>query len=634
MIQVEHLRKSFGEDVILADVSFGLRPGERAALIGRNGTGKSTILKVLCGQLEADSGQISAPRGTVIAYLPQDAVYGSTRPLRDEVRTVFGEVLAIETRQRELELLMAAAEPDEARLHAIIEEHHALQTEFERKDGYTIDARIGTVLAGLGFRPDDGERPVEHFSGGWQMRVALAKLLLQDADLLLLDEPTNHLDLAAVEWLEEYLQRYRGAVVIVSHDRYFLDRATTRTLELENGTVTDYAGAYSWYVAERERRLEEQQAAYERQQQYLTQQSAFIEKFRASATRSSQAKSREKLVARVERVERVRHAPEMAFRLNQCPPSGREVLTVRGVSRAYGERQVLAGIELLVERGDKVALVGPNGAGKSTLLRLLARMERPDRGNVLYGEAVEPSYFAQQQAEALTPTNTVLDEVYGAARYGTTVTQVRTLLGRLLFRQDDVFKRVADLSGGERSRVALAKMLLRPANLLLLDEPTNHLDVAAKETIEEALNEFAGTVVIASHDRYFLDQFVNKTVEVSDTRIRVYPGNYTYYRERKSLEAVAQAAAPKPAGPTSVKAEPRQQSSRKPRVSDSERELAQLEQRIAGFEARQKVLSEELASPETYAGGRDPSALLVEYEAISARLVDLHERWEALVSAM
>jgi ATP-binding cassette subfamily F protein 3 len=310
------------------------------------------------------------------------------------------------------------------------------------------------------------------------------------------------------------------------------------------------------------------------------------------------------------------------------------VLTLRGVTRAYAETLVLEGCDLLVERGDKIALVGPNGAGKSTLLRLLARAERPDRGSIIYGEAVEPSYFAQHQAEALTPTNTVLDEVYGAARYGTTTTQVRTLLGRLLFRQDEVFKRVADLSGGERSRVALAKMLLRPANLLLLDEPTNHLDVPAKEVVEEALREFAGTVIVASHDRYFLDQFVNKTVEASGTKLRAFPGNYTFYRERKTLEASAQQSAPVARPAPSPRPEPKAQSARKPRVSDAEREVARLEARIAEFEARLHTLSEELSSPETYAGGRDPSATLAEYEAVNARLADLHSRWDALVASM
>ena len=662
MLEVDRIRKTFGDDLILEEASFTVRPRERVAFVGRNGTGKSTLLKIIAGYVEPDSGRVSLPRGAGVAYLPQDGVAVSSRPLVDEVSSVFDDVRAMEAEQRALEGRMHALAPDDPSLHDLIERHHALQTEFERREGDKTEAKVGTVLAGLGFRMDDYQKPLDTFSGGWQMRAALAKLLLREADLLLLDEPTNHLDLVAVEWLEEYLQRYRGAVLIVSHDRYFLDRATTRTIELVDGRIEEYAGTYSWFVVERERRFAAQQSAFERQQGYFEQQNAYIEKFRYSAKRSSQVKSREKMLDKIERVEAPKRQADLVFRLPTCPPSGMDVVSVRNATKSYplangdGANVVLRDSELLVRQGEKIGFVGPNGAGKSTLLRLIAKVEKPDRGYVVYGPSVQAAYFAQHQAESLNPANTILDEVYGVARQGTLTVQIRNLLGQLLFRQDEVFKRIDTLSGGERSRVALAKMLLRPANLLLLDEPTNHLDVAAKEIIERALRDYPGTVVVASHDRYFLDQFVTRTIEVRDAGLTTYLGNYTFYRERRQAEILAGAFGYAEREPALVRGEALASrterietngngenrraaratevaAQRRKRETQLRRELEAIELEIAELNERIVALADELAHPDAYAGGQRPDAL-VEYETATARLTEINSRWEELVEEL
>ncbi|MBI2940817.1 MAG: ABC-F family ATP-binding cassette domain-containing protein, partial [Chloroflexi bacterium] len=546
MLQVTQLKKAFGDQTLFEDASFGAATGERVALVGPNGAGKSTLLRIVLGELAADGGAVSRTPGKTVAYLPQEADVQSGRTLHGEMLEVFAAVRDNEERQRDIEREMHQVAADDPRLHALIDEHARLQSEFDRLDGHTVEVQIGRVLDGLGFTRADYERPTEHFSGGWRMRIALARILLARPDLMLLDEPTNHLDVAAMEWLEEYLREHRGAAIVVSHDRYFLNRVTVRTLELEHGRLTAYPGPYEWYTREKAKRREALLAAARRQQEYLEQQRAFVERFRASARRSAQAKSREKQLARIEPVDIPRETKTIAFRFPPCPPSGREVFRLRDVAKAYGDRPVFAGATLIVERGDRIGLVGPNGAGKSTLLRLLAGRERPTAGSLIVGPNTQRAFFAQDQAAALDGDRSILDEVYSVVPNGTTIEAVRTLLGRFLFTQDDVFKRTRDLSGGERSRVALAKLLFQPANVLLLDEPTNHLDVGSKEVLEDALAAFDGVVVVASHDRYLLDRVTTRIVEIDGGTPRVYPGNYTTYRGRKLAEAAGQAAPPSP----------------------------------------------------------------------------------------
>jgi ATP-binding cassette subfamily F protein 3 len=530
--------KSFGALQVLDDVTCAVNDGERVALVGPNGAGKSTLLEIALGTQPLDAGQRIVQPGLTIGYLPQDAGCVGERALWDELLSAFPELTAMGDELRAVADALAA---DPAGLAALVERQGALHERFEQLDGYRVESQIGTVLAGLGFREDQWRQAVGAFSGGWQMRIALAKLLVRPPELLLLDEPTNHLDLAAAEWLEDYLSAFHGGVLVVSHDRYFLDRVATRTLALERAHLVDYRGNYSYYLAERARRRQAQAAAYERQQRVLTEQWAFVERFRASATRSTQAKSREKQLDRQVRVE----APEaeldtIKLRFTECPPSERATVTLRELRKGYDGRPVLAGLDLELERGQRLGLVGPNGAGKSTLLRLLAGREPADAGTLTLGRGVVVGYHAQDQAAVLDENATVLAELRRSMPYGWSEERLRSLLGRFLFTGDDVHKRVGVLSGGEKSRVSLARLLLVPCNLLLLDEPTNHLDVPSREALEAALRVYPGTVVVASHDRYFLERVVDRIGALEDGHLTVTLGTYsTWAAKRATLAALA-----------------------------------------------------------------------------------------------
>jgi ATP-binding cassette subfamily F protein 3 len=574
VLRLHGVSKSFGALQVLDDVTCAVGAGERVALVGPNGAGKSTLLEIALGTLPPDAGQRIPQPGLTLGYLPQDAGCVGERALWDELLSAFPELTAVGAELRALAEELAAGgggdqggasgqdagtlagatgNGEDARLAALVERQGALQERFEQLDGYRVESQIATVLAGLGFREDQRRQSVGAFSGGWQMRIALAKLLVRPPDLLLLDEPTNHLDLAAAEWLEDYLCAFHGGVLVVSHDRYFLDRVATRTLALERGHLIDYRGNYSYYLAERGRRRQSQAAAHERQQRVLAEQRAFIERFRASATRSTQAKSRERLLEKQVPVE----APEpeldtIKLRFTECPPSERQTVALRGVTKGYDGRTVLAGIDLDLERGQRLGLVGPNGAGKSTLLRLLAGRERPDAGTLALGRGVVVGYHAQDQAEVLDADATVLGELRRSLPYGWSEERLRSLLGRFLFSGDDVYKRIGVLSGGEKSRVSLARLLLVPCNLLLLDEPTNHLDVPSREALEAALRVYPGTVVVASHDRYFLERVVDRIGALEHGRLTVTLGSYSTWAARRAALAAATAAHPGgavPAGP-------------------------------------------------------------------------------------
>lgn len=628
MLQVSDLTIAYdAEDTLFSEVTFHVSPGEHVALVGPNGAGKSSLLKLISGELLPTGGSAAVTSGRTVAYLPQDSYVPPGHTLHDEMLSVFADVLAIEERQREVEREMSGLEGEA--LNRVLEEYSRLQADFDRLNGYTIEREVGTVLHGLGFTPNDTGRQVAHFSGGWQSRIALGKVLLKRPDLLLLDEPTNHLDLSATEWLEEYLSKYNGALLIVSHDRYFLERATTRTLELEQSRLTDYPGRYSWYVAEKERRREAQQEAYERQQLELGRQQAFIDRFRAKPTKASAAKSREKMVARVERLE----APppdgrKVKFRFPFFGNSGREVLRLKNISRTYGDRTIFRDVDLLVERGDKIAVIGPNGSGKSTLMRLMAGVDEPSAGSVSVGHNVRRSYFEQHQAELLDLDHSVYDEVMRSVPKGWTVTDVRNLLGRFLFTGDDVRKPIEVLSGGERSRVALVKMLLEPANTLLLDEPTNHLDIPSRDMLETAIRDYEGACLVISHDRYFLDRIATKTLDIEDGRVTLYPGAYSEYRDRK----LGVYSEPEPAP---RKPEPKQT----PRNAEKDlrrlrQEVATLEREIAQSEERLSEVQNSLSDPELYSDLGQYSAMLGEYGELQGRLEDLNGRWEHSASRL
>lgn len=559
MLRLEHISKIYPTGEILKDVSWEVKPGDRIGLVGVNGAGKSTQLKIIAGEVEPTAGEIIRPASLHIAYLTQEFEVDPARTVREEFWTVFKEANEVQHSLAQVHREMETATPEE--LEQLLRKMDRLQRQFEALDGYGLETRIEKILPEMGFDPEDGDRLVSAFSGGWQMRMSLGKILLQKPDLLLLDEPTNHLDLETIEWLETYLKGLTIPMVIVAHDREFLDRLCTQIVETERGVSTTYLGNYSAYLQQKADLKTAQLSAYERQQKELEQQQAFVDRFRASATRSTQAKSREKQLEKIERIEApVSDVRTLRFRFPDPPRSGREVVAVKDLTHAYGEKILFLGADLLIERGDRVAFLGPNGCGKSTLLHMIVGMEQPTEGTVKLGpHNVIPSYFEQNQAEALDLNKTVMETVHDEVPDWKNE-EVRTLLGRFLFSGDTVLKKVGALSGGEKARLALAKMLLRPANLLILDEPTNHLDIPAKEMLEEALKNYEGTVIIVSHDRYFISQVANKIVEIREGELRVYQGDYHYYlskieeeKEKARLEKIAAEKAAKAAEKAAAK---------------------------------------------------------------------------------
>ncbi len=535
MLRLEHISKVYPTGEVLKDINWEVKAGERVGLVGVNGAGKSTQLKIITGETEPSAGEIIRPASLRIAYLNQEFEVEPTRTVREEFWTVFHEANRIQQSISDVTRKMEIADTDE--LDKLINKLDKFQRQFEGLDGYGLDARIEKILPEMGFSNEDGDRLVSSFSGGWQMRMGLGKILLQSPDILLLDEPTNHLDLETIQWLENYLKSLKTPMVIISHDREFLDRLCTKIVETERGVSATYLGNYSSYLQQKEEANNAQLSAYERQQKDMAKQQEFVDRFRASATRSTQAKSREKQLDKIELIE----APtgsmrSLQFHFSPAPRSGREVVSIENLSHTYNDNILFLGANLFIERGDRIAILGHNGAGKSTLLRLITGSEKHDDGNIELGKHnVIPSYFEQNQAEALEMTKTVMETIHDEVPDWKNE-EVRTLLGRFLFTGDMVFKQVQALSGGEKARLALAKMLLRPANLLILDEPTNHLDIPAKEMLENALKEYDGTVIVVSHDRYFISQVANKIVEIRNGDFAIYDGDYHYYVDKVDRE--------------------------------------------------------------------------------------------------
>jgi ATP-binding cassette, subfamily F, member 3 len=535
MLRLEHVSKIYPTGEVLKDINWEVKTGDRIGLVGVNGAGKSTQLKIIAGEMEPTTGQVVRPNSLKIAYLTQEFEVEPTRTVREEFWTVFHEANAVHNALTDVHSKMETADP--AQLDILIDKMDKLQRKYEALDGYGLDSQIEKILPEMGFTAEDGDRLVSAFSGGWQMRMSLGKILLQTPDLLLLDEPTNHLDLETIEWLENYLRGLTTPMVVVSHDRAFLDRLCNQIVETERGVSSNYLGNYSAYLLQKEEMQAAQLSSYERQQKELEKQQTFVDRFRASATRSTQAKSREKQLDKIERIE----APTggmrtLRFRFPDAPRSGRETVVIQNLVKSYDDKILFLDAHLLIERGDRIAILGPNGAGKSTLLHMIIGSEKPDEGSVTLGEHnVIMGYFEQNQAEALDLEKTVVQTIHDEVPKWSNE-EVRTLLGRFLFSGDTAFKKVESLSGGEKARLALAKMLLRPVNLLILDEPTNHLDIPAKEMLEEALQNYEGSAIIVSHDRFFLEQVANKIVEVRDGELRLYRGDYHYYLEKIAQE--------------------------------------------------------------------------------------------------
>ena len=538
MIQLSGAGKRFGHKLLFENADWLITPRDRIGLVGGNGTGKSTLMKVLAGMDTFDYGSLTVAKGTSAGYLPQDGLTLSGHSVFAECMSVFDDLRAMETELESLTHSMSELDHTSAEYDAVADRYHRVEHEFRTRDGYSIEADVGRVLMGLGFTKEDWPRLTDEFSGGWQMRLALAKLLLQRPNLLLLDEPTNHLDLEARNWLEEYLQNYPHAFVLISHDRYFLDVTVNKIAEIWNKRFWFYTGNYDKFLAQKTQRNEQLQAAYRNQRDRIEQLEVFINRFRYQATKAKQVQSRIKELEKIERIEVPPEEKTIHFTFPQPKPSGRIVVESENVAKSYpgknggAEKEVFRNVNFMIERGDRIALVGVNGAGKSTLIKLLAGTEKVPHGEFRLGHNVEADYFAQDQYKELNPDARIIDDL-GDASPGSGETELRSLLGCFLFSEDDVFKKIGVLSGGERGRYALLRLLLHPANFLLLDEPTNHLDLRAKDVLLDALMKYTGTVVFVSHDRYFIDKLATRVFEIGDGKVEVFPGNYEDYLWRK-----------------------------------------------------------------------------------------------------
>jgi len=538
MIQLSGAGKRFGHKLLFENADWLITSHDRIGLVGGNGTGKSTLMKVLAGMDTFDYGGLVVAKGTSAGYLPQDGLTLSGRSVFAECMSVFDDLRAMETELESLTHSMAELDHTGPEYSAVADRYHRVEHEFRTRDGYSIEAEVGRVLMGLGFSKEDWPRLTDEFSGGWQMRLALAKLLLQQPNLLLLDEPTNHLDLEARNWLEEYLQNYPNAFVLISHDRYFLDVTVNKIAEIWNKRFWFYTGNYDKFLAQKTQRNEQLTAAYRNQRDRIEQLEVFINRFRYQATKAKQVQSRIKELEKIERIEIPPEEKTIHFSFPQPKPSGRIVAEFEGVAKSYpgknggADKEVFRNVDFMIERGDRIALVGVNGAGKSTLIKLLAGTEKVAQGEYRLGHNVEADYFAQDQYKELDPDARILDDL-GDAAPGRGETELRGLLGCFLFSDEDVFKRIGVLSGGERGRYALLRLLLHPANFLLLDEPTNHLDLRAKDVLLDALMKYTGTVVFVSHDRYFIDKLATRVFEVGGGKVEVFPGNYEDYLWRK-----------------------------------------------------------------------------------------------------
>jgi ATP-binding cassette subfamily F protein 3 len=662
LIQLSELTKSFGDRVLFDHVTWQITDRERAGLCGPNGAGKTTLLRMMAGLDEPDSGAVLKPSALTVGYLPQDGLTHSGRTVFDEAASAFGGLLAMKTEMHALEEQLGDESIPESQHEQMLVRYADLQEQFRHGDGYSIEVKTSTVLQGLGFKTTDFTRETDTFSGGWQMRIALARLLLGQPGLLLLDEPTNHLDLEARNWLEEYLNGYPHAVILVSHDRYFLDAVVTRIADLTLRTLTDYVGTYSDYLVEHHARIEAMRKAKREQDEEVGRVKMFIDRFRYQATKAAQVQSRIKMLDKVVPIEVPPERKRIHFQFPSCAKSGRTVLELRNAHKAYGDLVVFDRVNLHVERGDRIALVGPNGVGKSTMMRLLSGEEAPDSGERVEGHNIVMQYFAQDEATRMDPAPTVY-ETLASGSPNDMVPAIRNILGGFLFSGDDVYKRVRVLSGGERTRLAVARMLLRPSNTLLLDEPTNHLDLDSKEVLLDALVDYGGTLMFVSHDRYFVERLATKIIEVGNGTALLYPGTYKEFLWHKAqtdgkvqsskfkVESKVQSKAPaekvqsggrmsdKPPQPPResrqdqkrVDAEARRlqkaEQARRVRIDDLEARIAECEQAIRDIEAT-------MSAPGFYEDRAAAQPVIDQHQALMWKVGDLMHQWEELQSTL
>ncbi len=656
MLQLQDVTKAFGEKILLEHVTWQVGDRDRVGLCGPNGAGKTTLLKMLAGLDEPDSGAIQKPNALTLGYLPQDGLAHSGRSVVDEASLALKPLLDLKAEMHDLEQRLGDPALGEAEHDAMLARYSEVQDRFRLSDGYQIELKVATVLRGLGFEPAVQEQLTDHLSGGWQMRLALAKLLLSEPDLLLLDEPTNHLDLDARNWLEEYLVNYPHAVILVSHDRYFLDAVVTHIADLTLRKITEYHTNYTKYLEQRDAALERLREAKRRQDEEIQRVEEFINRFRYQATKAAQVQSRIKMLEKVERLEVPPERKRIHFQFPAAPKSGRMVLELKNVRKAYGDKLVLDRVDLHVERGDRIALVGHNGAGKSTLMRMLSGEEQPDSGTRTDGHQVVMQYFAQDEATRLEPSLTVY-ETLSAGSPHTMVPAIRNILGGFLFSGDDVYKKAGVLSGGERTRLAVARMLLRPSNTRLLDEPTNHLDIDSKEVLLDALADYGGTLIFVSHDRYFVEKLATKIIEVGDGRASLYPGDYKSFlwsKEQKETTSPrsqapspksqvpgpkSQAPGPKPAPTPPAKSEQSYEDRKRDQAEKKKREraykalkdrLAEIEARIAEREKAIKEVERAMSAPDFYSDHEKSKPVLAQHQALMWEVGELLGQWEML----
>lgn len=652
-VQFSRVSLAFGDRDILRDVSLNLASGSRAALAGVNGSGKTTLMKIISGEIAPDGGERAVEKDTRISYLPQSGIVHRGKTLLGEVETAFSRGRALLEKYEDLGDQLASEPPDSVKAIRLAEEHHEVQLALEESGWYRRKTVMEQTLLGLGFTEDDYFRPVDEFSGGWQMRIALAKVLLEKPDILLLDEPTNYLDIEARGWLESWLADFSGGYLLVSHDRYFLDVTVQEVYELFNAELRLYRGTYTRYEQIREQELAALVKSYEKQQEEIAKQEDFIRRFRYNASKAAIVQGRIKQLEKIERIELPVNLRKMTVHFPPAPHTGRLVLTARNLSRGYGDRPVLRGLDFVVEKGERLVVVGRNGAGKSTLLRVLAGVDSEHDGSVEYGAGVLPGYFSQESAELLSGNERILDLLESEAPLEL-IPRLRDMLAAFLFRGDDVYKQVSVLSGGEKSRLALLRLLLKPLNLLILDEPTNHLDLHSKDVLLDALNAFTGTVVFVSHDRGFIEGLASRVLELAaspgnePSRVRNFPGDYRYYLDRIASEA-ADAATGTPAETTTptrsagsagttgelsgaeLRAFEKQRKAAKRKL---EREETELMEEIAEKESEKSAQEHILATPEVYTDGEKSKMVQQKIESLEQTIEALTVRWEAVTEAL
>jgi len=640
MISLNNISMRYGAKVLFDDVSLRVAGRDRVSLVGSNGAGKTTMLRVISGIFKPDEGEVAVSKHTTVGYLPQEGISYTGKTLYEEVYSSAGDINKIQEEMRQIENEMSESDDTSSdEFMDLINEYGELQERFQMLEGFKLKSKIEKILIGLGFFERDFERATDEFSGGWQMRIALAKLLLANPSILLLDEPTNHLDIESLIWVENYLKAYQGAIVLVSHDRNFLDNITDRTIEISLGKATEYSGNYSFYKKEKQIRKEMLENQYDNQQNYLKQQERFIERFRYKATKARAVQSRIKLLEKMDWVEIEDEEATVHFHFPPATHSGKVAMEITNLSKSYdGKNMVLENIDLLINRGEKIVLFGVNGAGKSTLTRIIAGHEPHNSGTIKPGHLVEIKFYAQNQAEALNPEKSVLETMEESAT-GEIQKNLRTILGSFLFRGDDVFKKVRVLSGGEKSRLALAKMLIEPSNFLILDEPTNHLDMISKEVLMNALKKYQGTVLIVSHDRDFIDGIVGKVIEVKNKKLKTYIGNATDYLKekekenrllntgaRKEKQSVSEETLPKKINISSEIKKKKKELNKlmtplKSRVDDLERQTGK-------FETRIKELEVIMSKDEFYKGSYDIVNVTNEYNTVNEKLKKVYSEWE------